>query len=110
MENLLKAAGIDDVTISWIPEIIETCRACRAWAKVPDPPTSCVELVEKQNEKIQGDIFFYKVYQVWNMLDKADRFHNGCMITDKESVTLQCAIARVWINIFGTFKVCIFNS
>ena len=56
LENLLREAGVDDVTLSWIPEVIETCRACRAWAKTPDASVASVELAEKQNEKVESDI------------------------------------------------------
>ena len=102
MEAVLKAAGVDDRTISYVPEVIETCRACRAWAPVKDKPQSTVDLTIKQNDKVEGDILFYKQWMIWHMLDKADRWHAGCETPGKhdhkliEAVSINNMAANLW--------------
>ena len=88
MENILRAAGIDATTLGWIPDIIDTCRACRAWQPVSDAPQTTIDLPCKQNEKLEADILYYKLWQVWHMLDKADRWHNGTEVQGKKSPQL----------------------
>ena len=110
MENILKAGGVDEHTISWIPEIIDTCRACRPWQKHKDAPQTTIDLPSKQNESIEADIMYYKSFHIWHMIDKADRWHNGVEVKGKSSPELQDAIATTWLQIFGPFKTLIIDG
>ena len=77
LEKILKAGGIDEKTISWIPDTIDTCRACRPWQSQKDSPQTTIDLPCKQNDKVETDIRYYKTWNIWHMIDKADRWHNG---------------------------------
>jgi hypothetical protein len=110
LENILKAGGIDERTISWIPDIIDTCRSCRPWQPHKDSPQTTIDLPCKQNDKVEADIMFYKTWQIWHMIDKADRWHNGVEVLGKTSVELQEAISTTWLQIFGPFKYLIIDG
>ena len=110
MENILKAGGVDERTISWIPDIIDTCRACRPWQPHKDSPQTTIDLPCKQNEKIEADIMYYKQWHIWHMIDKADRWHNGVEVKGKTSPELQDAISTTWLQIFGPFKYLIIDG
>ena len=49
METTLKAAGVPNDVVNMVPHIIETCRACRTWAKHGHDVTPSVELITEQN-------------------------------------------------------------
>ena len=110
MERALRAAGLDEDVISWIPEIIDTCRACRAWSSPGDATQAAVDLATKQNELLEADIMFYKTFKIWHMIDKCDRFHNGTEIQRKDAESLMAAIAKAWIQLFGPFKFLIIDG
>ena len=110
MEHILKAGGIDEATLSWIPDVIDTCRACRAWQPQRSSPQTTIDLPCKQNEKLEADILFYETWMIWHMIDKADRWHNGVQVLGKSSPELQEAIATTWLQLFGPFKFLIIDG
>ena len=62
MEKIFRHAGLPEEVVSLIAEIIHTCRECRVW-QLPGPSvTASVELPCKQNEFVEGDIMFYKMF------------------------------------------------
>ena len=87
------------------PNIIDTCRACRAWQEPKDSPQTTIDLPSKENESLEADIMFYKVFQVRHMLDQADRWHNGTEVQRKTSTELKEAMSRTWLQIFGPPQV-----
>ena len=66
MEETLKAAGMLSKILDRIAGIIDTCRECRAWTSSKPDVTPTVELVMKQNERIEADILFYKKSKAFN--------------------------------------------
>jgi Fe-S oxidoreductase len=77
LEKILTAAGVPQQVIDQVPDVVETCRECRACTKPGPSPTPVVDLIVKQNEQVEADILFYKQYQIWHMLDRSDRWHTG---------------------------------
>ena len=104
IREILRAAGIDEQVISWIPDIIDTCRACRAWQAPKVSPQTTIDLPCKQNEYLEADIMFYKIVQVLHMLDQADRWDNDTEVQGKSSAELKEAISTTWLQICGPFK------
>ena len=104
MEGTLRAAGFPPRVLAYIPEIIDTCRECRAWTKHGPDVTPSVGLTQNQNEAVEGDIMFYKQYMVWHMVDRADRWHAGTQISSKSTESLCDAIAECWLPVVGPFK------
>ena len=104
MEKVLRAAGLPARILSMIPQVVETCRECRAWQRPGPAITSAVDLVVKQNDTVQADILFYKIHLVWHMVDVADRWHAAVEITNKTIKEICDAIATSWVSIYGPFK------
>ena len=100
LENILKAGGIDEKTLSWIPVIIDTCRACRLWQPHKDSPQTTTDLPCKQNDKVEADIMYHKTWHVWHMIDKADRWRKGVEVKGETSTELQEAITTTSLQIF----------
>ena len=110
MEKIFNAASLPQAVIAMVPHIIQTCRACRAWALSGPDVTPSVELVDKQNVEVEADILLYKTFKVWHMIDRADRWHAGCQIASKHHLELQEAIDKCWLRIFGPFKILIIDG
>ena len=53
MEQVLRAAGAPREAIACIPDVIDTCKECRAWQKHRPEVTPSVELVTKQMIKLR---------------------------------------------------------
>ena len=75
MERVLEAAGAPRCVIDMVPDVVDTCRECRAWQRVGHEPNPSIELTTKQNEQVEGDILFYQTHMIWHMVDRADRWH-----------------------------------
>lgn len=58
----------------------------------------------KQNIIVEGDILFYKEHLVWHMIDRADRWHAGVEITNKQADTLCEAMMTTWYQISGPYQ------
>ena len=110
MERILGAAGVPSDVIALVPGVIDTCRECRAWQKPGPDPTPSIELAERQNEQIEGDILFFREHMVWHMVDRADRWHASTAIPTKTTAALLEAISRCWIQVFGPFKILIVDG
>ena len=83
MQNTLSMAGVSQRVLDTIPDIIRTCRECRAWAKPGEQTQSSLNVSTKFNQKVEGDIIFIEKYMVWHMIDRAIRFHSGQIILSK---------------------------
>ena len=59
IEEISNAAALPQWVIAMISHIIQTCRACRAWAMFGPGVTPSVELIDKQNVEVEADILFY---------------------------------------------------
>ena len=89
MENLFKLSGVPQAAIAMIPQVIETCRECRPWMQKESEPTPVVEIVTQISQTVEAGILLYKSYMVWHMLDRADRWHAGCELTNKDAESIQ---------------------
>ena len=87
MTAVLTAAGILQRVLDMIPDVVDTCRECRAWQKTDPDVTPTLELVTKRNDKVEADILFYCDYLSWHMIDQADRWHAATVVPDKEGST-----------------------
>ena len=82
-----------------IPEIIETCRACRLWQRAGPRPIASLALAKVFNEGIQCDLLFYETYIVFHIIDKCIRWHAGREVPNKEVETLLLALVEIWFQI-----------
>ena len=110
MERVLQAAGVPREAIDCIPDVIDTCKECRAWQKHRPEVKPSIELVTKQNEQVEADILFYKDHMIWHMVDRADRWHAATPLPAKTAGDLCEAISRCWIRAFGPFKTLVIDG
>ena len=98
MHQLLHAAGCPKKTTDLIPDIVETCRACRMWKHPRAKAISTSALHEKFNDTIQVDLMFYNTHIIFNAICCAIRWHVALVIPDKSEETLIEALAVGWFR------------
>jgi len=53
MKRFLDRVGVAERVLQWIPEIVQTCKICREWAK-PGPDNVCSVVVpDKFNDQVE---------------------------------------------------------
>ena len=63
MTKLLAKAGVSKEVLDLVPEIKDTCVACRTWARPLPDAQATVELADKFNEQVECDLMFmYRFY------------------------------------------------
>ena len=65
MSNLLKRAGIASQILDLIPEIIETCAACLAWARPAPASVASIEMADTFHEQVEADLVFMHSYVIF---------------------------------------------
>ena len=114
MQALLKAAGLPKAVCDLIPEITDTCRVCRHWAR-PSPdakPTN--RMVIGFNVEIEGDLMFVRHKGVQHILlvlvCRGVRWTSATCVTDKQTRTLISALDSCWVAVFGPPQVLLFDG
>ena len=110
MTSVLTAAGIPQRALDMIPDVVDTCRECRAWQKTDPDVTPTLELATKRNDKVEADILFYRDYLIWHMIDRADRWHAAIVVENKETLTLVQAVMTAWYSIYGPFNTLVIDG
>jgi len=105
MRQLLHAAGIDEVRLAMIKQVVDTCRECRAWQKTGHEIMPSLSLPTKLNDEGECDLMFYKRKIAYHIIDRAIKVSDGCEILDKTSPTLLDAYVTSWVQRFGPFKI-----
>ena len=104
MNKFLERVGVSEQTLSLIPEIVQTCKVCREWAK-PGPDNVCsVEIPDKFNDQVECDLVFIHKHIVFHMLCRCTRWHVARVIPNKESDTLMKAIQELWVGTHGPMR------
>ncbi len=104
MQRFLNRVGVPQEVLDLIPEVVQTCRVCREWAK-PGPSTACsVELADTFNSQVECDLLFVYKYVVFHMLDRCVRWHAAKVVPDKDDETLIKAIDEIWVTTHGAPK------
>ena len=85
MTSVLTAAGIPQRVLDMIPDVVDTCRECRAWQKTDPDVTPALELATQRNDKVEADILSYRDYLIWHIIDRADRWHAATVVPDRMS-------------------------
>jgi hypothetical protein len=113
MTRLLHAAGAPQLLLDIIPEIIETCRTCRAWAKPQPDSVASVRLAGEFNEIVELDIMYYRDFMIFHMIDRCTRWHAAkmCSLDDidtrenrRTQETIVACLNDCWISIHGPMK------
>ena len=101
MNRFLERLGVAQKVFDLIPEIVNTCRVCRTWAK-PGPSNSCsVDVPDTFNKQVECDLLFVHKHIIFHMLDRCTRWHAAQVIPNKEDDSLIKAIDTGWCTIHG---------
>jgi len=105
MRVILQAAGIDTIRLDMIKAIVDTCRECRAWQKRGNVVMPSLSLPTKFNEQGECDLFFYKTYIAFHIIDRAIRLSDGKEVPSRHSQHLLDAYATSWVQRNGPFGI-----
>ena len=101
MVNMLRAAGCDKETLSAVPGIVDTCKACRAWRRPTNKPVTSSRLSSRLNECIQLDLLFTADGIVIHAIDEATRFTLAGLIPDRTPQSILDWLMTSWVRYFG---------
>ena len=113
LARLLKAAGAPADVLDMVPEVVDTCRICRAWAK-PSTSMTSNRLITEFNQEVECDIVFSKHQgrqkMFLHLVDRAVRWCSTTELEDKSTEKLLDAIDTCWVAIFGPMKTIIIDG
>ena len=72
MTSVLRNAGIPEEVISYIPDIISTCRECRKWTPRAKDTQPSASLAMNIDEVIETDLLLYREYIVLFFSEQPD--------------------------------------
>ena len=90
--------------LNLIPDIVDTCRECRAWQRPDNETVPSMRLATAFNELVEVDLMFYKQHIILSMIDRASRWHAAKEVPNREGETLFDSIMTTWIGIHGPMK------
>ena len=100
MQKLLKKAGAPEEIIDMVPDIVDTCAACRTWSKpLPDAQAS-VEIADTFNYQVECDLLFVYKYIVFHAVDRCTRWHQAVVVENRKAETLVAALDS-WVALHG---------
>ena len=114
LTSLLRAAGLGKDILDLIPEIVDTCRVCRRWARPSADAKASCRMIVGFNIEVEGDLMFYrhhgKQHIVLVLVDRGVRWCATAPVSDRSTSTLLTNLDRAWISIFGPMQVLIFDG
>ena len=110
MRRFLERVGVHEKTLELIPEVCQTCKVCREWAK-PGPSSACsTDLPDKFNQQVELDLLFVHTHVIFHMMDRCTRWHCATVVPDRQAETLMKAIDTQWVGIRGPPKELIIDG
>ena len=100
----LDRVGVSQRVLDIIPEIVQTCRVCREWAKPGPSNSSNVEIADTFNLQVECDLIFIHKFIMFHMIDRCTRWHAAMVIPNKHEETLMKAIDTLWVATHGPPK------
>jgi hypothetical protein len=83
MRKSLMTAGIGESELTLIPQIVQTCRVCRAWTRPLPASISSVDFADRFNKRVECDLMFIYDYIVICMIDVSIRWWAACVFQTK---------------------------
>ena len=73
MKRLLEHAGVPKTVTDLIQDVVDTCVACRSWARpLPDAQAS-VEITDTFNHQVECDLLFIYKFIIFHLIDRCTR-------------------------------------
>ena len=93
-----------------IPNVVDTCRECRAW-KTPGPDAQTTSTTATEfNERVEGDILYYERWEVLHFICRASKWHQGATIENRSEDHLLDVLWTIWIGVYGAPKYLYFDG
>ena len=109
MQNLLSRAGVRKEVIDLIPDIVDTCVACRAWHRpLPDAQAS-VSLSDTFNQEVECDLLFIYNFIIFHLIDRCIRWHVARLVKGKKAPDL-IPVLDFWCEMYGPMKYLIVDG
>ena len=111
MTRLLKRAGVPKEALEIIPDIVDTCAACRAWSLPLPHRVASVNIPDKFNGQVECDIVFIHSHAILHFVDRCTRWHAAVIVvpgTSEDSIIK--APQSHWITIHGPMRKLIMDG
>ena len=96
MARLLERAGVPKKALEIIPDIVDTCAACRAWSQPLPQSVASVKIPGKFNDQVECDIVFIHSHAILHFDDRCTRWHAAVLIPDKSEDPTIKALHSHW--------------
>ena len=103
MTHILKHTGIPQEVLDLIPSIVQTCVACRAWAKPLPRTIASVDLPEAFNRQVESDLMFVHKYIIMHFICRCIRWYHAVLIDDKTDDSMIDAL-DTWVRLHGPMQ------
>jgi hypothetical protein len=110
MTRVLTAAGLPKSVLDIVPDVVDTCRECRAWQKPERKTVASIRMSTKFNEHVEMDLLFYKDFIVCHFIDRTSRWHATKEVKSKTAEELFEALMTAWISIHGPMQELIIDG
>ena len=87
-----------------IPEVVQTYKICREWAKFGPDNVCSVEIPDKINDQVECDLLFVRKHIIFHMICRCTRWHATRSIPDKNAETLMKTIDDLWVSVHGPMR------
>ena len=104
MQSLLRNTGVSQDILDLVPDVIATCRECRAWTSRPRDTVPSLSIAMAFNEIVETDLLFYKEHIVHHFVCRASRWHSAVESPSKLADQLLENISTAWINQYGPMQ------
>ena len=101
MSNPLKRVGMSQHILDMIPDIVNTCSACRAWVEPQPASIASVGLTETFNDQVEAYLICIYNFIVFHVVGRCTRWHATRLTSSKEDTSLIHTLEESWTTIHG---------
>ena len=104
MKRVLSAAGLPKEVLDKIPQVVDTCRECRKWARPANETIPTLRMTTAFNEHVEADLMFYREHVIFHLICCGTRWHAATVVQTKQEQELLTALNRIWMSIHGPMQ------
>jgi len=93
MRRMLERCGVSEAVLKLLPEIAQTCKVCREWARPGPSNASNLEVADTFNKQVEADLLFIHKFIIFHMIDRCTRWHAGQLVDGKTEEDCMGAVA-----------------
>ena len=104
MKRVLSAAGLSAQILALIPDVVNTCRECRAWSRPANETIPTLRNTTAFNEHVEADLMYFKEHIIFHFICCATRWHAAACVKDRSESELFRALNQTWLSIHGPMQ------